>query len=115
MDMDAARAEVVGLLDGLGWIVAHGDLQLMTPPLDTAPDDPFSWRVLSICRAHAGDGIELRGEPYGTDASWLADRGPCLVLGPGDIKTAHAEDECIDLNEIATCARIYREIMSTSE
>jgi len=115
MDMEAARAEVFDVLDGLGWEVSHGDLQLMTPPLDTPIEHPFSRRVLSICRAHAGDGIQLRGEPYGTDGSWLADRAAVLVLGPGDIRTAHAVDECIDLNEIVTCARIYREIMTAVE
>jgi acetylornithine deacetylase len=113
MDMEAARAEVVALLDGLGWDVSHSPLQLMTPPLATPPDHPFSRLVLDVCREMAGDGLELRGEPYGTDASWIADRAPAIVLGPGDIRCAHAVDEHIDVNDVVTCAHIYRRIMES--
>ncbi|MBM3494274.1 MAG: M20 family metallopeptidase [Armatimonadetes bacterium] len=113
MDMEAARADVVGLVGGLGWEVSHSELQLRTPPLSTSPDDPFCAQVLGICRRHAGEGIEIRGEPYGTDASWIADRAPAVVLGPGDIRSAHAVDEQIDVNEVVTCASIYRRIMAS--
>jgi len=112
MDMEAAQAELIEVLGGLGRQVTHGELQLRTPPLCTPTDDPFSRFVLGVCRKHAGSGIELRGEPYGTDASWIADRAAALVLGLGDIRSAHAVDEHIALDEVVTCARIYRDIMS---
>ena len=56
---------------------------------------------------------QLRGEPYGTDAAWIADRAPALVLGPGDITYAHAVDERIALADVVTGAKIYRDIMLT--
>jgi acetylornithine deacetylase len=112
MDMAGARDEVIAMLACTGWRITHGDLQLRTPPLSTSLDDPFSRQVLDICRAHAGADMALRGEPYGTDASWLADRAAVLVLGPGDIAAAHAVDEHIDVKDVVTCARMYRQIMS---
>ncbi len=111
MDLPACRAELIARLDNLGLSISHSDLQIQTPPLNTALDDPFSLRVLEICRRHAGSGIELEGVPYGTDAAWISDRAPALVLGPGSIATAHAVDEQIDINEVVACAEIYRDIL----
>ena len=90
MDLSASRVELIARLDKLGLAITHSELQLQTPPLSTARDDPFSRQVLEICRRYAGNGIELEGVPYGTDASWISDRAPALVLGPGSIATAHA-------------------------
>lgn len=111
MDRFAAYREVVDLLDSLGLSISHSDFQLQTRPLNTSPTDPFSQEVLAVCRRHAGPDIELAGVPYGTDASWMADRAPVLVLGPGSIDSAHAIDEHVDINEVVQCAAIYREIM----
>ena len=57
--------------------------------------------------------IQLRGEPYGTDAAWISVKAPALVLGPGDITYAHAIDERIALADVVTGAKIYRDIMLT--
>jgi acetylornithine deacetylase/succinyl-diaminopimelate desuccinylase-like protein len=111
MDLPASRAELLTRLDKLGLVITHSDLQIQTPSLNTATDDPFSRTVLEICRRYAGSEIELAGVPYGTDASWISDRAPALVLGPGSIATAHAIDEEIDITEVVTCAEIYREIL----
>lgn len=111
MDPWNSRAGAIAALEPLGLRITHAEPQLFTPPLNTPLDHPFAQQVLSICRAHAGAAIELAGEPYGTDAAWMADRAPCLVLGPGSIATAHAVDEEIDIPEVLTCARIYRDIL----
>jgi acetylornithine deacetylase len=55
--------------------------------------------------------MDLAGAPYGTDAAWIAQPAPSIVLGPGSIKSAHAIDEFVDINEITACAAIYRDIM----
>jgi acetylornithine deacetylase/succinyl-diaminopimelate desuccinylase-like protein len=68
--------------------------------------------VLEICRARTGrPEMSFAAAPYGTDAAWVADRAPALVLGPGTIATAHAVDENVDLNEVVCCAGIYRDIL----
>jgi len=111
MDLSTERASLIGRLDSLGVNIGHSDLQIATPPLNTSPSDPFSRSTLEICRRHAGAQIDLAAVPYGTDASWISDRAPSLVLGPGSIVSAHAIDEQIDVNEVVKCAEIYRDIV----
>jgi acetylornithine deacetylase len=111
MDRQVVRDEVIRTLDQLGLKITHKPPHTNTPPLTTSPTDPFSLEVLEICRKAAGPHIELSGVPYGTDAAWISDRAPSLVLGPGSIVSAHAIDENIDINEVVACAQIYRDIM----
>jgi acetylornithine deacetylase/succinyl-diaminopimelate desuccinylase-like protein len=114
MDLDSERTALIRRLDTLGLPMRHSELQLQTPTLNTAVSDPFSQSTLQICRRHAGEGIDLAGVPYGTDASWISDRAPTLVLGPGSIDSAHGPEERIDIHEVVTCARIYRDIALTA-
>lgn len=107
-----ARNGVLAALEPLGHEICHDEPQLMTPALNTSAEDPFSLRVRDICRAVSGRSIEFESAPYGTDAAWAADRAPSIVLGPGDVASAHAIDERVELDEVVTCARIYREIVA---
>lgn len=111
MELKPSREEVIRRLAGLGPQVINHECQIMTPPLNTPPDDPFAQRVLAICREVVGPQAQLSGVPYGTDAAWVSDRTPAIVLGPGSIASAHAIDEHIDINEVVRCAEIYRQIM----
>ena len=43
----------------------------------------------------------LAGVPYGSDACWVPDGVPAIVLGPGNIAKAHAVDECVELDQVA--------------
>lgn len=106
-----ARDAVIEALASLSLGIEHSDVQLITPPLATDPADPFSQSVLATCQANGDTGVELEGRPYGTDASWVSDIAPAIVLGPGSIDHAHAIGECVDINEVLACARIYRDIM----
>ncbi|MCC6731009.1 MAG: M20 family metallopeptidase [Chthonomonadales bacterium] len=112
MDPLRAREEAMRALDATGLPITHSEVQLWTPALDTPPNHPLVVLALEACRRHAGDGIAVRGEPYGTDAAWIADRAPAIVLGPGDIAHAHAVDERVSIAALVACARIYRELMA---
>jgi acetylornithine deacetylase len=111
MELDAAREGVIRALDTLGLRITHSEPQLMTPALQTPAEHPFSQAVLRLCRQRLGRAIDLEGVPYGTDASWISDRAPALVLGPGSIVSAHAIDEEIEVAEVVQGAEIYRDIM----
>jgi succinyl-diaminopimelate desuccinylase len=107
-----ARRELIAVLDKLGIRITHAEPQANSPALNAPADDPFSRGVLEICRARTGrPEMEFAAAPYGTDAPWVADRAPVLVLGPGDIASAHAIDEHVDLREVQRCAEIYRDIV----
>jgi acetylornithine deacetylase len=111
MEPEAAQQEVFQLLSGMNLEISHSEPQLKTPPMSTSPTDPFAQHVLEICRQSLGPDTRLEGVPYGTDAAWISDRAPALVLGPGSIVTAHAVEEHIDVNEVVQCAEIYRQIL----
>ena len=112
VDLADAHKGVIRALEPLKHSITHEELQLMTPALNTPADDPFSLRVRDICRAVTGQAIEFEGAPYGTDAAWAAGVAPSIVLGPGDVSSAHAVDENVAMNQVVTCAHIYREILT---
>jgi acetylornithine deacetylase len=92
----------------------HGGEQLWKGA-DLPRQHPLVGRVLGSCRERlAGKAsIEARGVNYGCHASDYADAGiPAIVLGPGDIKHAHAVDEYIELDEVAAAADIYFDLMT---
>ena len=59
---------------------------------------------------------ELTGKPattvpFGTDASELQALAPCVVLGPGEIGTAHTPRECVALADLAAAVGIFGRIL----
>lgn len=99
-------------LGRLGLSVSHRPTQIATPALNTSPDDPFSRTVLESCRRATGRAeLSFAGAPYGTDAAWVTELCPAVVLGPGSIDHAHAIDERIAIEEVVRCARIYYEVL----
>jgi acetylornithine deacetylase/succinyl-diaminopimelate desuccinylase-like protein len=101
-------------LGRLGVGIHHREPQIATPALQTSPDDPFSQIVLKECREFLNrPELEFCAAPYCTDAAWVSDRCPTLVLGPGSIAQAHAVDEWIDLDEVVQCAKLYQRIVMT--
>jgi acetylornithine deacetylase/succinyl-diaminopimelate desuccinylase family protein len=73
--------------------------------------DPTSDLVTTVSDAIAGvmdKPAELVGFRGASDARFLAEMGAqTIVLGPGDIATAHTAREFINLDELETCALIY--------
>lgn len=108
---DASR-DVIQAVDQLGLETSHGPFQCFASPLSTAPDDPFALAVAALCEQTLGGPAELRGAPYGSDASYCPAGAAAVVLGPGEIGDAHAIDESVSLSQVADCAEIYRSIMT---
>lgn len=82
---------------------------------DVPTNHPLAQRCLRSCRnlAPAGREVELRGANYGCHASDYAARGiPAVVIGPGDIRFAHAVDEYVELDEVFAAAKIYFDLMT---
>lgn len=111
MDPADEREAIIEHLTALPWEISHSPVQLMTPPLDTHPDSAFSQGVLSICRDLVDPQMQLQGAPYGTDAAWAGRSCPAIVIGPGDIRHAHAVDEQILLSELSASVGVYRRMM----
>ncbi|MFJ9560437.1 M20/M25/M40 family metallo-hydrolase [Streptomyces fuscichromogenes] len=76
------------------------------PALDTPGDATV---VTALCRALDGHGrpCEVRGMPFGTDASKLARAGiPSVVFGPGSVTDAHAAAESVALADVELAALV---------
>jgi len=104
------------LLDGVKRELPELDAFMETPRMDDGaldtPADHAAARCAQAVLAELGLNPELRGVPYGSDASKLARQGiPSLVYGPGSIDQAHAAVEFVDLAEVARAEEFYRNFL----
>ncbi len=112
MEPAETRETIVSLLAALDHVdLSHGETQVAMRPLDTAMEAPFSREVLRACQAVTGADAAFAGVPYGTDAAWFPADVPAIVLGPGDIATAHTAREEIDVAEVEQAVEIYTRLM----
>jgi acetylornithine deacetylase len=98
-------------LESLELALSHSDFQSFAPALSTVLNDPLVSAALSACKQELGQDITPAGVPYCSDASWVPDGIPAIVLGPGDIAQAHAVDEYVELDQVVKCAAIYRRLL----
>jgi acetylornithine deacetylase len=80
-----------------------------------ASDDPLPTGLAAIAERVTGRRPELLGEPYGADMQMFVNHGatPCVIFGPGDVRTAHSADEHVPVDEVETCARVLAEWVRT--
>ena len=77
------------------------------PPLPACVPAPLLDRLSDCVRAVTGRTPTRRAEPFGTDASTLAEAGvPAVVFGPGSISQAHTPDEWVNLAEVEQAAEV---------
>ena len=113
------RAEVRACGEWLRARVGEGIEILVEEPylVDPALDTPRGAEVVrAVSEAHAsvlGRECSIEGAHYGTDGSKLALRGiETVVCGPGDIARAHTRDESVEVEQVETGARLYRELLA---
>lgn len=111
MDRAVAMDELRQRLSTLPVSITHSEFQCNVPGLRTPPDDPFVKQVVGLCSERLGKTVMPAGVPYGSDACWIPADVSTIVLGPGDIATAHAVDESIEIEQVEHCAAIYRQLM----
>lgn len=112
LDKEEGIAELLEHLDKLDVQLEHSELQCFAPALHTDEYTPFVGQVAKACQSATKQPVTAIGVPYGSDAGWMSDRIPTVVLGPGDIAEAHAVDEGCDLEEVVECTEIYRELLT---
>jgi acetylornithine deacetylase len=110
MDRQQSIDDLFRALDELEFPITHSDFQIFAPALNTAPDDRFVKAAVNICSATLGRNTKPTAAPYCSDACWTPPGTPAIILGPGDIATAHAIDESIDLAQVMQCANLYRQL-----
>ena len=110
-DSSRERQKLMDFLSDSDFKITHGEASVLVSPLSTPTDHASVRSVVEICRDVLGEDVEPLGAPYGTNASrWRTDV-PAVIIGPGDIKHAHAIDERITLPELMQAAEIYGHCM----
>jgi acetylornithine deacetylase len=72
----------------------------------TALEDPWVQLVRAAATEELGTPPPLIGVPYGADMRLFCERGiPCVMFGPTGLKLAHAVDEQVRADELATLSR----------
>lgn len=56
------------------------------------------------------DGVDTCTVPFNTDAPYLHELADVWLVGPGDIRLAHSDDEHINLGEISTGIELYQQL-----
>ncbi|MBI3923123.1 MAG: M20 family metallopeptidase [Armatimonadetes bacterium] len=89
----------------------------MVPPylrdeaMGTAPEEEVVKRFEAACSSVYGF-AEVRGVPFGTDASKISRKGiPSVVFGPGDIKLAHTSHEYVPLDELHEAVEVLVKVV----
>lgn len=54
---------------------------------------------------------KIRTVDFVTDASYLNEKFPTIVLGPGDAKKAHTKDEFVKVDELEDAVSVYKKII----
>jgi acetylornithine deacetylase len=104
---DAARAAVEAAVAAAG----DGAVALRWPggqfaSGETPPDAPFARLVRDAVGAELGREARVAGVPWGADMRlWCARGIPCVMAGPRGIELAHAVDERVAVEDLATVAR----------
>ena len=56
-------------------------------------------------------GLKTKTVKYFTEASILKEKGDVIILGAGDIKEAHSDNECVLISEYEKIIKIYSDII----
>jgi acetylornithine deacetylase/succinyl-diaminopimelate desuccinylase-like protein len=84
---------------------------LVAPPMATDPESGLA-RAACAAAAQAGLNAKPAGVHFATDAAILGETGiPIIVLGPGSIDQGHTADEYVELDQVATAARLYADLI----
>lgn len=84
------------------------DLRILReqPGFETPVDSPLVRRWIQI------SGRQETGVPFGTEALLMATlANDVIVLGPGDMRTAHSPRECVPLAELDLCVAYLAELL----
>ena len=77
-----------------------------TNPLFTDPNSDYVQELLSVSGAEASQTVA-----YGTDGSCFHEIQDKVVLGPGDIRQAHTDDEWISLEQLQNGTELYAKLI----
>lgn len=104
-NVNACKSEFVGSAKAQAISAKDGDLsgQFISMNIPFADIPSFAnndEHSLSILRRHLPEDVTFDYVNYCTEASFLQDLGPVVIIGPGSIDQAHGVDEYVALSEL---------------
>lgn len=99
IDADLLTAQIYDLAGRTGLQI---EALFETEPMFTDPNCEFIRELLQLTNKQAS-----RTVPYGTDGSCLGELNDVAVIGPGDIRQAHTDDEWISLEQMNRGTELY--------
>ncbi len=87
--------------------------EMINAPFSLSPEDEFVKTVCNLTETITGNLKKPIAFPAWSDAGILGvhTNAKCLILGPGDIVQAHANDEFCSLKQIIEAAEIYYQLI----
>jgi acetylornithine deacetylase len=106
----SAKVNPGPVLDAVRGAAKAAGLELSEQHEGRPPELPADHPLVALGVALTGQAA--RTEPYGTDASELQALAPCLVLGPGDVGTAHTPHECVGVQELLDAVPLFGRVLA---
>lgn len=77
-------------------------------PARIPPAHPIVSTVTGACQAVTGQPPPVQGMPYGADMRLLVNQGdtPTVLFGPGGVRSAHAPNESVPIQELEVAAKV---------
>ncbi len=105
----SAKVNPAPVLDAVRGAAKAAGLELSEQHEGRPPELPTDHPLVAL-------GVRLTGQaprtaPYGTDASELQALAPCLVLGPGDVGTAHTPHERVRAQDLLDAVPLFGRVL----
>ena len=82
------------------------EMLYQSEPVFTDPESPYIQELLQLTKTK-----QSRSVTYGTDGSQFFELQDKAVLGPGDIRQAHTDDEWISLEQLELGTQVYSNLI----
>jgi len=105
----SAKVDPTPVLDAVRGAAKKAGLELTEQHEGKPPELPADHPLVALGVALTGQAA--RTAPYGTDASELQALAPCLVLGPGDVGTAHTPRECVKAQDLIDALPLFGKVL----
>jgi acetylornithine deacetylase/succinyl-diaminopimelate desuccinylase family protein len=112
---EAVKKEIEDYVKGAAnldpWLKIHPprfEWKLWWPPYNVDVNHPICKTMANAHESATGNPAQFHGFAAVCDAAFLNKHGiPAIVYGPGDIITAHASNEYVEINELISATKTY--------
>ncbi|MGG5818910.1 M20/M25/M40 family metallo-hydrolase [Falsiroseomonas sp. HW251] len=109
----SAKVDPGPVLEAVRGAAQRAGLELAEQHEGKPPELPADHPLVALGVALTG--VSAKTAPYGTDASELQALAPCLVLGPGDVGTAHTPHERVRAQDLLDAVPLFGRVLEAGK